>query len=81
MGKLAQRLGLDLADALPGHRELLTDLLERVVGIHANAETHAHDTLLARRQAGQNLGGRRAQVGGDRGIDRRNPILILDQVA
>ena len=39
--ELAQRLGLDLANALACHRELLTDLFQRVVGIHADAEAHA----------------------------------------
>src|SRR5689334_13148004 len=32
--ELAQGLGLDLADALAGDRELLADLFERMVGIH-----------------------------------------------
>ena len=31
MLQFSQRLGLDLADALPGHRELLADFLQRVV--------------------------------------------------
>src|SRR6185437_16880943 len=39
--ELAQRLGLDLADALAGDRELLADFLERVIGVHADAEAHA----------------------------------------
>ncbi len=33
MLQLAQRLGLDLPDALARHRELLADLFERVVGV------------------------------------------------
>ena len=48
--ELAQRLRLDLADALARHAELLADLLERVVGVHADAEAHAQHALLARRQ-------------------------------
>src|SRR5258707_10635140 len=47
--ELAQRLGLDLADALARPRELLSDLLQRVVLVHADAEAHPDDTLLARR--------------------------------
>src|SRR6266852_8843776 len=43
-----QRLGLDLADALAGDRELLADLFERMVGVHADAEAHALHPLLAR---------------------------------
>src|SRR5690349_3519771 len=34
MAELAQRLRLDLADALARDVELLADLLERVVGVH-----------------------------------------------
>src|SRR5262249_55470446 len=50
MLELAQRLGLDLADALARHRELLPDLFQRVVGVHADAEAHAQHALLARRE-------------------------------
>src|ERR1700724_2686183 len=38
MLELAQRLGLDLADALAGDRELLAHLFQRMVGVHADAE-------------------------------------------
>src|SRR5688572_28275629 len=48
--QLAERLGLDLADALAGDRELLADLFQRVVGVHADAEAHPQHALLARRQ-------------------------------
>ena len=50
MLQLAQRLGLDLTDALPGDRELLADFFQRVVGVHADAEAHAQHALLARGQ-------------------------------
>src|SRR5260221_14463792 len=43
MLQLAQRLGLDLADAFAGHRELLADFLQRVVGVHADAKAHAQE--------------------------------------
>src|SRR3546814_14889682 len=46
--QLAQRLRLDLADALARHAELLADLFERVVGVHSDAEAHAQHALLAR---------------------------------
>src|SRR3546814_8039648 len=36
--QLAQRLRLDLADAFARHAELLADLLQRMVGVHADAE-------------------------------------------
>src|SRR5258708_6373710 len=48
MLQLAQRLGLDLADALAGNRELLADFLQRVVGVHADAEAHAQHAFLTR---------------------------------
>src|SRR5690606_34947360 len=41
MPQLAQRLRLDLADALARDVELLADLFERVVGVHVDAEAHA----------------------------------------
>jgi hypothetical protein len=41
MLELTQRFGLDLPDALPGHRKLLANLFQSVVGVHADAETHA----------------------------------------
>ena len=60
--QLAQGLGLDLTDALAGYRELLADLFERMVGVHADAEAHAQHALLARRQRGQHAGRGLAQV-------------------
>jgi hypothetical protein len=32
---------LDLADALARHRELLANVLQRVVSVHADAKAHA----------------------------------------
>ena len=49
MFQLAQRLGLDLANALAGHRELLADFLQRVIGVHADAEAHAEHAFLDRK--------------------------------
>ncbi len=39
--QLAQCLGLDLANTLAGHRELLADFFQRMVCVHADAEAHA----------------------------------------
>jgi hypothetical protein len=39
-----------LADAFARHRELVADLLQRVVSVHADAESHTQYTLLARRE-------------------------------
>jgi hypothetical protein len=41
MLQLPQRLGLNLPDALLGHRKRLTDFFQGVVGVHADAEAHA----------------------------------------
>src|SRR5688500_4042996 len=75
MLEVAERLGLDLADALAGDAELLADLLEGVVGVHADAEAHPEHALLARRQAGEDPGDRLLEVGLDRGVDRDHRIL------
>src|SRR5215213_2114344 len=79
--QLAQRLRLDLADALAGHRELLPDLFERVIGIHADAEAHAQHALLARGQRSQDAGRRLAQIGLNRGVQRQDRVLVLDEIA
>src|SRR6478736_5323463 len=62
MLQLPQRLGLDLADALAGDAELLADLFEGVVGVHADAEAHAQDAFFTRRERGQDARRRLAQV-------------------
>src|SRR5947199_10662885 len=81
MLELAQRLRLDLADALAGHRELLADLFQGVVGVHADAEAHAQHALLARRQRSQHPRRGLAEVRLDRRVDRQNGVLVLDEVA
>src|SRR5215204_179570 len=72
--QLAQRLGLDLADALAGHRELLADLFQRVVGVHADAEAHAQHALLARRERRQHPRGALAQIALDGGLERDHRV-------
>src|SRR5262252_5124563 len=79
--ELAQRLGLYLADALARHRELLADLFQRVVGIHADAEAHAQHALFAWRQGRQHAGRSLAQIGLNRGVDRQDRVLVLDEIA
>ena len=56
MLQFAKRFGFDLADALAGDTELLADFFERVVGVHADAETHAQHALFARCQRSENTG-------------------------
>src|SRR5689334_20125240 len=53
--QLAERLRLDLTNALAGEREALADLFERVVARLVDAEPHAEDLLLARRERLQEL--------------------------
>src|SRR5262249_57475186 len=66
--QLAERLGLDLPDSFAGYRELVSDLFQGMA-IHPDAEAHAQDALLARRQACEHLGGGLTNIGLDPGID------------
>ena len=62
-------------------RELLADFLQRVVGVHADAEAHAQHAFLARGQAREHAGDGLLQVRLDRGVDRDHRILVLDEIA
>src|SRR5437016_9603493 len=55
MTELAQRLRLDLADALARDPEARPDLLERVVSALPDAKAQPQHLLLARRERGQHL--------------------------
>src|SRR5437773_3438402 len=55
MTELAQRLRLDLADALARDRKARPDLLERVVRALPDAEAQPQYLLLARRERGEHL--------------------------
>src|SRR5690606_8199433 len=81
VAQLAQRLGLDLPDALAGDLEVLADLLEGVVGLLADTEPHAQHLLLARGQGGEHLAGLFGQVDRDDRVRRRGDALVLDEVA
>jgi hypothetical protein len=50
MLQLPQGFSFNLPDTLAGDRELLPDLLKRVVGVHPNPEAHSENALLARGQ-------------------------------
>src|SRR5262245_38082439 len=81
MLELAQRLCLDLADALTGHRKLLADLLQRMVGVHADAETHPQNTLFTRGKRSQHSRGGLPQVRLNRRVDWQHRVLVLNKVA
>src|SRR6056297_3262383 len=80
MLQLPQRLRLDLPDPLAGHRKLLADLFESVVGVHPDPEAHAQHTFLARRERRQNPRRRLLQVLLNGRIQRQDGILVLDEV-
>src|SRR4051794_36888492 len=81
MLELPQRLGLDLADALARYRKLLADFLQRMVGVHADAEAHPEHPLLARRQRSEHPRRGFAQIGLNRRVDRQDRVLVFDEVA
>src|ERR1700759_1253184 len=81
MLQLPQRLGLDLADTLSGHRELLADFFQGVVGVHADAEAHAEYAFFAGGERGQHAGGGFREVALDRGVDWQDRVLVLDEIA
>src|SRR6516164_7668159 len=79
--ELADRLGLDLADAFARDVELLAHFLQRVVGGHLDANAHAQHLGLARRQAVEDVLDHVAQAGVHRGLDRGEVVGVLDEVA
>ena len=74
--QLAQRPGLDLADALARHRELPADLFERAIASRADAEAHAQHALLPRLQGAEQPRHGVAQVGADGSIEGLHRVLI-----
>src|SRR5881409_1228979 len=81
MAELAQRLGLDLPDALAGDGEVLADLLERMLATVRKAEAQPQDLLLARRERVEDLVGLLAQGQTDDRLHRRDDLLVFDEVA
>src|SRR5581483_2450358 len=81
MTELAQRLRLDLADALARDREVLTDLLERMLAAVRQSEAQPQDLLLARRERVQHLVGLLTEAEADDRVDRRHHLLVLDEIA
>src|SRR5919106_1707785 len=81
MAQLAQRLGLDLADALARDGEVLTYLLERVLAAVGQTEAQAQYLLLARRERVQDSIGLLAQRQADDRLHWGHDLLVLDEVA
>src|SRR5690349_10067168 len=79
--ELLNGLGLDLADALASHLELLAHLFQRVVALFAQAEAHPQHLLLAGREGLEHLPRLLAEAGGDGGIHRALGALVLQKVA
>src|SRR5262245_48705712 len=55
MAQPLESLRFDLSDALACHRELLTNLLQGVVALLADAKAHPKHGCFARRQRGKEL--------------------------
>ena len=81
MLQFPQRFRLDLPNPFAGHRELLADFFQRMIRVHADAEAHAEHAFFAGGERGQNPRRGFAQVGLDRGVDRQDRVLVLDEIA
>jgi hypothetical protein len=46
--ELAQSLGLDLPDTLPGNVKLLPDFFKGMIGIHSDSKAHSQHSLFPR---------------------------------
>src|ERR1035438_1673118 len=81
MSQLAQRLGFDLANSLPGNCERLPDLFQRVLAAVFQPEAHLDDFLFAWRQRAQDLSSLVLQVHVDHRLCGRNHAAVFDEVA
>src|ERR1051325_1774557 len=81
MAELAQRLGLDLPDALAGDREVLADLLQGVLAAVREAEAQAQHLLFSRGEGVQDAVRLLPQRQPDHALHRRADLLVLDEVA
>src|SRR5882724_7840286 len=81
MPQLAQRLRLNLTNALARDGKRLTDFFERVLAAVIKAETHLDNFFLARRQGLQHRGSLFLQVQVNDRVGRRNHGLVFDEIA
>ena len=81
MPQLAQRLGLDLADAFARNVELLADLLEGMRLAVLKAEAHTQDLLLTRREGGEDILELLTQKRVGCLLGRLRSVIILNEVA
>src|SRR6266849_139185 len=81
VAQLTQSFRFDLANAFARDGERLPDLLERVIHPLADAEAHAQDALLARRERRQRPRRLLAQMRTRDRIGRRHGLRIRDEIA
>src|SRR5215470_16747720 len=81
MTQLAERLGLDLADALPRDGEVLAHFFQRVLAAVREAEAQTEHLLLARRERVQHLVGLLPEREPDHALHGGAHLLVLDEVA
>src|ERR1039457_3207968 len=79
--QLRERLGLDLADALPCHAELPVDLLERARMSDGETEPELDDALLPDRQVVQDTLQLILENDEGRRLHRHDRVRVLDEVA
>src|SRR5258708_23064888 len=81
VAQLAQRLGLDLADALAGDAEALAHLFERPLVAVDQPETQLQDAPLSRRERVEDVFDLRVEHRERRGVRRRDALPALHHVA
>src|SRR5437870_12120686 len=79
--ELSQRLGLDLSDALAGDREVLPDLLQRVLAAVGEAEAEPQHLLLTRGERVEDLVRLLPERQADDRLDGRDDLLVRYEIA
>jgi len=81
VAELAQRLGLDLTDALASNGKDLADFFESVLAAAIETETHLDDAFFARSKRAEHVSHLLFQVEADGGVRRRGHTFIFDEIA